>query len=920
MRIRLKHQVLAEHLGSSALSQNRWAVRLGVSTGHLSELVNGKKIYPSAETRQKLLKGTNLSFQDLFLVEHERAAVQDRPRREQFEPLLEVSCLGLRLRMDRIGRFRNGRAGTMHTLFQDLRYGWRSMWASPAITLVAILTIGLSIGGNAAIFSLVNGVLFKPLSFREPGELVLYFGHDRRDDNRYRNLSFPNYLDLKERNQSFSDLAVFRDINHDLKLGNRTQRIVGARVSASFLKLLEVVPHKGRFFDESADLTTTERLAVITSDFWRNRLGGKEDILGSRLTLDAETYQVVGVLPPDFTFPKSLAAAEVWTPVGLDDVLVQERGTGFLNGLGRLRPDVSIESAQLEMTQLAADLERENEGIRDFGIHLIRLHDHLVSSSRMALLLLLGAVGVVLLIACANVASLTLARGTARQSELAMRRALGASRWRVVRQLVTESLALALLGGALGLILARLTLGSILNLLPRGFPRVTDVSVDFRVLAFCLAVSALAALVFGLIPAFQNSRTSPVSILKQGGRSMRSRQGTWLRSGLVVTEVALTLILLVGAGLLTRSFAQLVAVDPGFDSERVLVFEVARPFAQNTVGEQRLAYYQQVVQEVSSLPGIISVTGTNSLPFSGIKINVGIEPLGQSEATDEGLSARYNSVLPGFLETLRVPLLQGRYLDSQDRRGAPGAIVVNRALAEQIWPGRSAIGERMNVGASFDQEGEPLEFGVVGVVANLQSDAFDVPAVPALYVSQAQHTWPFFTFVVKTAGPPKDQISVIQQAVANVDSDQAVFGIQSMADIVGASVARQRLALVLVSVFATLALILASVGLYGVISYQVARRIPELGIRMAVGARRMDVLGLVMRNGLRLTVLGLIIGIIGAFATSRLLSGFLFELSPIDPLTYTIVTTVLLMVALLACYLPAYRATRLDPCLALRSE
>lgn len=553
---------------------------------------------------------------------------------------------------------------------------------------------------------------------------------------------------------------------------------------------------------------------------------------------------------------------------------------GSLIAIGRLQNGASYEAASQELTKISNDLESEYETNRDQGVNLVLLHEHLVGSSRAALLFLLASVGLVLLIACANVASLTLARGAARQAEMAMRSALGASRGRLISQLVTESLMLALSGGILGFLLARLTIAPMIRLLPAGFPRVAEVAVDWRVFGFSLLISVLAALVFGVIPALQNSKTSPAAVLKQSGRSSSGGDTQLMRSGLVVCEVALTLVLLVWAGLLIRSFFQLISVDTGFDPENVLTLGVSRPFAANTVGDDRLAYYQTVINEVSAIPGVEMVGATTSLPFSNTRINVSFAPLEGLEVSNERLSARYNSVSTEYFRTMGISLLEGRHLRDRDRRGMPRVVVVNRAMADKIWPGESPLGHRISISASFDQEGEPTEFEVVGVVGNFRSDSFDTPATPNMFVSHAQHTWPFLSFVVRTAREPEGFIATVQRIVSRIDPDQSVAKIDSLAAAVTRSVICRRLALVVLSAFSGLALLLASVGLYGVIAYQVARRVPEFGIRMAMGAGRQHVLRLAMRRGLLLATMGVALGLVGAVATSRMLSGFLYQLRP----------------------------------------
>lgn len=916
MRIRLRTEVLAQHLAASSLSQNRWATRMGISTGHLSELVNGKKLYPSASTRNKLLKGTGLSFDDLF--EMEQRPVQEGSRIKSGEPVAEVSFRSYRIKVERTDSSGMWSRGAMSSFLQDLRFGFRGILRNPLVALVAIFTIAVGIAGNAAIFSLVNGVLLTPLGFPDSRRLVLLFGDKRRVGDQFASLSYPDFQDLRNRSRLLKEVSVFREADYDVRLGDLTHRIEGARVSSAFFDVLGVSPLQGRFFRQAEDLETSSRVAVISQSFWETRLGGARDIIGQTLRVDAEAYEIIGVLPRDFRFPVSLDEADIWTPIGLDGDFLEGRSTHYLTALGRVKPGVQVEAVRGEVEAIARQLEQEYSENRERGIHLEPLYDYLVGPTRTALLLLLGAVGVVLLLACVNVASLCLARGAARTPEMAMRSALGASRWRLIRQLLSESLILAASGGLLGFLLARAAVGPMLRFLPEGFPRTAEVSVDWRVLGFCLVIAALAALIFGMLPALQGSRTSPVQVLNRSGRGVISGQGNLLRSLLVALQVALTLVLLVGAGLLLRSFVQLVSLDPGFDRQNVLTFKVARPFAENTLGDERLQYYDSLLQEIARIPGVERVAATTTLPFGDSNINVGFSRLPPQESSEERLSPRYSAVTAGYFRTLGIPLLEGRYLQPQDRRGAAGAVVINQAFAERVWPGSSPLGRRLQIGADFGQPGEPDEFEVVGVVANFRSRAFDRPAEPEMFVSVAQHTWPFLTFLVRTAGDPEDSMVSVQRVASQVDPDQSVSELRTLGEIVGASVSRRRLAMLLLSVFAGLALLQAAVGLYGLIAYQVAQRIPELGIRMAVGASRLDVLALVMRKGLLLTLLGLTTGLAAAFFTSRLLEGFLFRLTPGDPATFLIVTCILLGVTLLASFLPAVRASRLEPGQVLR--
>ncbi len=920
MRVRLRHQRLRQAIASSRMSQNRWALKLGISSGHLSELVNGKRPYPAPETRIRLCKGLGLSFEELFRLEAPKRSSRKRqpaPRR-----LLQMRGGRYRLSIDRLpSRAVPGGEEGMQDVFKDFRYGLRWLSRNPAFAAVAVLALALGIGGNSAIFSLVHGVVLKPLDFKDPQQLVMVWETDPAKGNLEANAAYPNLRDWMAPGTPFQAAAVFDSRSLTLMKEAKAERVQGARVSADFFRVLGVEAFLGRTFEPREDLPSSSDVAVVSHAFWKNRLGGDPGALGKPLSLDGGAFELIGVLPPDFSFPILVSNAQIWTSVAQDGDFSAERGMHVYEAVARLRPEISLNQAQHSMDAVAqrlSELYPEDQAGR--GIRLVPLHQQVTGNIRPALLVLLAVVGCVLLIACANVANLLLARGASRQRELAVRTALGAGRGRLIRQLVSESLILAAAGGAFGLLMAWAWSGFAVSIIPVQIPRLHEVSISLPVVIFTLAVSLLTGLLFGMAPAWQASRLNLRDSLADGGRGASTVHGHRLRRGLVAAEVAMALMLLIGAGLLVRSFANLIQVEPGYNPDRVLTFAMSIPISdERGFTPARADFYARVLESVRGLPGVHSAGAAIYLPLRG---NIGTEMriAGNQARPGEELAVQYNSVTPGFFETLQIPLLRGRSLTESDRLGSPGVAVINQAMARLYFSGTDPVGQRIEVDIDLNQPGAPTSFEIVGIVGDVRTRGLEAEVPPQAYLSYRQHTWPFAYFAVRTESDPSLLSGPIREQVARIDSGQPVNRIQTMRQHLSGSISQRRFAMMALAGFSLLALLLAALGIYGVIAYWVGRRTREIGLRMALGAGRKDVIGLVLRTGLGPVLAGLAVGVAASLLLTRWLSVLLFELSPTDPATYLGVIGLLALVAALACYLPARRATRVDPLTALRCE
>jgi predicted permease len=810
----------------------------------------------------------------------------------------------------------------LESLGQDLRYGVRRLAHSPGFTAVAVLTLALGIGANTLIFSVVNAAILHPLPFRNPGRLVtLWATSPTVGFSGLGTLSDPDYMGWRKQNRVFSEIAAFRGQPANLTGAGEPARLTGAAISPSLLRVLDAQPAWGRAFAPEEETAAHNHVALLSDGLWRSRFGADPRAVGSSIKLDGEFYTVVGVMPAGFGFPNE---ADVWIPL----TLASDAHNATLQIAARLKPGVSIERARSDVA-LIGERRSRRPGEWEWDITLVPLSEAVASDVRAPLLVLFGAVGLVLLIACANVANLFLARATTRQREVGICRALGASRIRVIRQMLTESVLVAVFGGALGLLLAALGQGLVAkaaSLLPRTMGsasaavHIAAAGIDFWVLSFTLATSILTALLFGLAPAVRASRGELNSILKEGGRGSGRVRG-YLHDGIVVGEVALALILLVGAGLLIRSFLGLMNVDPGFNPANSLTLNISLPDSSYASVRPMIAFEQQALDRLSALPGVNTAGGVFGLPLGNGAISGDFTVEGQAPPAPgaQPFIAAKKVIGGDYFKAIGIPLLQGRYFDRRDAEDAPHVVIVSQSLAHYFWPHGDVIGRRLKPGFSND-----AWCTVVGVVGDTKQYSLDEAASPSMYLPYAQAPLPFMmqdiTLVLRTGSDPLSLVGAARRAVQSVDPDLPVFDIATMEQLVYRSASGPRFNTALLSIFAALALILATVGIYGVLSYMVLQRTHEIGVRMALGAQTGDVLRQVVRQGMLLAAAGIAIGIVGAWVVTRLLSSLLFGVRPTDPVTFALVPLALAAVALVACFLPARRATKVDPVVALRYE
>src|SRR5262245_47439932 len=813
----------------------------------------------------------------------------------------------------------NRRTNVIAALWQDLRFGARMLLKKPGFTLIAVLTLSLGIGANTAIFSVVNAVLLSPLPYRAPDRLAQVWEHNRPKNKPHGSVAPANFLDWKEQNRSFEGMAAY-DIfpSFNLTGAGEPERVQAARVSAGLFPLLGVGAVVGRTFIDEEERRGRHQVALVSNGLWQRRFGSDPGLVGRTLSLNDRSFTVVGILPPDFRFlPEEY---EIFIPLVLDGWEATARGTHPLRVVSRLKEGVTLAQAQAEMDQIARRLEQEypnsNTGV---GVALVPLQEQLVGESRRALLILLGAVAFVLLIACANVANLLLTRAVTRRKEMAVRMALGAGRARLIRQLLTESALLAGAGAVGGLLLSLWGVQVLKTFLAQNalLPRGEAVGLDGRVLAFTLGISLVTGLVFGLAPGLAASKTDLNDALKESGRRAGvGRRDRRFRHALVVGEVALALILLVGAGLMIQSFLRLRRVDPGFRPENVLAADISLPNSRYQNGRQILNFQRQLLERVAALPGVRSVSATAYLPFSGTNNSWTIEierrpPL----PAVEWLEAGWRPVTANYFRTMGIPLVKGRdFAASDDDETAPGVAIINEAAARACWPGEELLGSR------FKLEGRT--YAVVGVVKDVRHARLDGKTEPEVYFpySQLPISWRGMTVVARTEAAPEQLAAALRSAVQELDKDQPIHNVRTLEGLIAKSVSRPQFHLLLLGSFAALALVMASLGLYGVMSYAVSQRTHEIGIRMAFGAQPRDALKLVVGAGLRLTLIGIAIGLLAAFALTRVMESLLFGVSATDPLTFAGVALLLTLTALLACYVPARRATKVDPLIALRCE
>jgi len=801
----------------------------------------------------------------------------------------------------------------MQTLFQDLRYAGRMLVKTPGFTAIAILTLALGIGANSAIFSVVNAVLLRPLMYRDSEKLIrLYEGLPQGGTG---SVSVPNLKDWREQNTAFSEIAAYQFGNFNLSIQDQPERIVGANVSSEFFDVLGTRAQLGRAFQKGEDQPGSNRVVVLSDALWRRNFGADANLVGKDISIGGENFSVIGVMPPQFKF----FASQMWVPLVFTEKQLASRGSHAFNVLGRLKPERTLDQAKEEMATIARHLEQQYpDQQKNRTIKLVPLQEDNVRLIRPALFLLLAAVGLVLLIACTNVANLLLARAASRRSEIAIRAALGAKRGRLVRQFLTESVLLSLLGGLCGLLLAKWGTDVLVSMATGYLPVMTEISLDWRVMSFTLTLSLLTGMIFGMAPAMHVSKTDLQDAIKDGGSRGGSSRGSWLRGFLVVAEVAAALILLVGAGLLLKSFLHLLQVNPGFRTENVLTMRISLPDGKYKSADAMAGFYRQLLERVAPLPGIEASGVINLLPVLQAGYNGEFQIVGQDpDPSGKPPLVEIRTVSPDYFRALGVPLVSGRTFNARDQQGSEPVAIVNETFARRLIPNQDPLGK-------YIKDDQEPGIKIVGVVGDVKQFGLIAPTIPELYTPYTQPPGPgttqTMTLVVRTSGDPEALGPVLRKEVLSVDPAQPVYEVQTMQTVIGKAVSYQRLNMQLLGIFATLAMILAVIGIYSVMSYQVSQHTHEIGIRMALGAQPWHVLRLILREGLTLTLIGVVLGVAGAFALTRLLASLLFGVRASDPLTYVMVSLLLIFVALLACILPARRATKVDPLIALRYQ
>jgi putative ABC transport system permease protein len=803
----------------------------------------------------------------------------------------------------------------METLFKDIRYGVRSFLKRPGFLVIAVSTLALGIGATTAMFTIVNSVLLRPLQFPEPEQIVLLEGINPAQGVTQSNMSVPDIADWHQQSQSFEQIASFVSGGIFLTLGDETERVRATSVSAEYFPLFRTNPVQGRWIAAGDTQQNSAFVAVISHELWQRRFGGDANVVNSQIKIGGESTTVIGVMPPGFNYPNN---CELWVAFK-PDLATEPRDNRYVNVVARLKPNASLTQVRAEMETINQRLS-QNYPITNTGwtVMITELRERLVGELRTSLLILLGAVAVVLLIACANVANLLLARAAYRQKEIAVRTALGASRLRVVRQLLTESVVLSLISGLIGLGLSVWLLKLLIAISPANSPRIEEIGIDWRVFIFALGVTILAGLLFGLVPALHTSRPDLNETLKESGRQggpggSRNRVGSFL----IVSEIALSFILLASAGLLIKSFINLRRIDPGFTPDNVLALRLAVTSRAYNSNEKRAQIWRQLLEQVKATPGVESVGAVLSLPLRGDTFNLGRGVIreGDQEIMENQVNSQHIVITPDYFQTLKIPIKAGRAFNDQDNLESVKVAIINERLAQRLWPGENPIGKRFHVWRD-----EKFFREVVGVVGNTKQ-SLDQEAGTQTYVPYAQDpTWSSLSIVVRTAGEPSAFAGSVREALRSVDKTLPTYNLKTMDDVIATSAAPRRLPTLLLSAFAGVAMFLAMLGIYGVTSYYVTQRTHEIGIRMALGAQMNQILRLVLKQGLVLVVFGIVAGAVGSWFATRLLSSLLYQVSATDSVTFMVIAVLLIIVALLACYIPARRATKVDPMVALRYE
>lgn len=817
----------------------------------------------------------------------------------------------------------------IETLFQDVRYALRMLRKSPSFAAVAILTLALGIGANTAIFSVLDSVLLRPLPYKDPAGLVMVWENNSQHPNPHNTVSPPDFLDWQSRNSSFAEMAALFDERDNLTGNGLPQEVIVQDVSANFFSVLGVNPILGPGFRAENGQAGHDKVVILSYGFWKERFAGDSGIIGKTLVLDGHPQTVVGVAPPDFTwFIKdgsfTGAKPQMWSPFVFPASFSDRKGIGrFLSVVARLKPGVTVAQAQSQMSTIAARIAEEYPDFNGYwGANVVPVRDQISGELRPALLILFGAVAFVLLIACANVSSLLLARASAREREIAVRTAMGASPWRIASQLLTESAVLALIGGAIGVALAIWGTDLLLAASPKNLLDLRSIPLDWRVLSFAAGATLIAGLLFGFLPSYISAHSGISETLKEGGRgSSAGKQKRFARSAFVVAQMCLALVLLAGSGLLIRSFIRLVGVDPGFDASHLLTFKVSLPSSKYGKDPARLAFFRQLLARISRLPGVRSASMNSFPPFSGLGSATGVHVLSQPERSLMDLPvAAVRVVGPDYFSTMQIPLHAGRTFREPELTEMRHVVIINQAFADQYLHGVDPLGQKAVIYMKSLEESQNTPSEIIGVVGDVRQMGLDTPAEPTVYWPHPELVMSGMTILVRTVNDPLTLVSAVRNELQQMDPEQPMAAIATMDQLLAGSLSRSRFTMLVLGVFAALALVLASVGIYGVIAYSVTQRTQEFGIRLALGASRRDVLRLVLGQGARLALLGVGLGVIAALIVTRLMATLLYGISASDPVTFTAVALLLAIVALAACYIPARRATRVDPIVALRYE
>ena len=802
----------------------------------------------------------------------------------------------------------------MNAFWQDLRYGARMLLKKPGFTLIVVITLALGIGANTAIFSVVNAVLLRPLPYEESERLAVLYETNPQQGRDQMSVSYPTFNDWRAQSQSFEQLAAFRSGGMILTGKEEPSRVQVMLASADLFALLRVKPQRGRTFLPEEDKAGGAPVVVISHAFWQRQFGGDEKAVGQQITLDGKSNTVIGVMPPGFALGDE--QTEVWLALGIIADRMQNRAVHTLTVLGRLKSGVTLPQAQTELAAISNRIQQQNPAADPgHSAQVMSSYEAMTKQVRPALLVLLVAVGFLLLIACANVGNLLLARAESRQKEIAIRTALGAGRGRIVRQLLTESLLLSVIGGGIGLLLAVWGLDALTGSLPDDLPRAKEIGIDRMVLAFTGALSLLTGLIFGIVPALTATKPALNETLKEGGRTSAAFGRGRVRSALIVAEVALSVALLVGAGLLIKSFWRLMQVNPGFQTERLMTMNVTLLGDKYKETPQVISFFRELPARLEALPGVKAVSAVSTLPINGGDGNGNLTIEGRTFASGQTPAASYRRILPNYFSAMGIPLKQGREFDERDT-GVEKVVIINESMARRFWPDGDAVGKRIKVGPP---ENEPW-LTIVGVTGDVKNIGLEADARLATYEPHPQRPWTTMNLAIRTESDPLSLAASVRSTLREMDKELLIRNVSTMEERIRLSVSSRRFNMLLLAVFAALALLLAGVGVYGLMSYTVTQRTHEIGVRMALGAQGTEVLKLIVGQGLKLALFGAGAGLLAAFALTRWMTDLLFGVRPEDLWTYGAVAVLLLMVALLACWIPARRATKVDPMIALRCD